>query len=498
MNRREFIKYSTTLGVISLFDITDTGFAEQTSKLKMPNFRISEGAGLLLKNLNLVDVKEEKIVYPSHILIRNKKIEDISYGNECPECEITLDLNGKFAIPGIINAHCHLTLPGAFGLRLNFLTSLRRQIERNAEECLRHGVTTVRDMLGFPSSLEALEKSIANGNLLGPRILRNTAIQVNSGYAEALSMIGGKRMIIGVKSAEEAKKAVKYACHYNNANFIKTFLQFNQLWLPGKPLPVLDDKMLRAIVDEAEKHDRPVALHHTSVEGFRRALKSGVHSLEHMAIDNLLTDEDIELLLKSNTGIIPTASVAWALAFRRNGDPFSDAKEVQDIIEDRKERITSHLDEFAEPSVKEVALTYLKKFSDPTYFDEKHLMLTPEPKFFNSAAVLGNRNLLRLVEAGALIGCGNDGGIPFVFPGSMTLEMAILQRLGIKPAEILKMATINNAKILRMEDRIGSINKGKLADIVILSANPLDDIINTAKIENVFFEGVLKYTVLNL
>ncbi len=495
MNRRDFIKYTSTLGVISLFDVANTGCAELTPKLKPAEFKIPEGAGLLLKNLNLVDVKEGKTIYPSHILIRGKIIEEISYGNECPECEITLDLNGKYAIPGIINAHCHLTLPGAFGLRLKFLTSLKRQIERNAEECLRHGVTTVRDMLGFPEALDRIQKAIAKGELLGPRILRNTAVQVDSGYGEALSIIGGKRMIIGIRSAEEARKAVKYACHNNNADFIKTFLQYNQLWLPGEPLPVLDDKMLQAIVDEAEKHGRPVALHHTSLEGFRRALKTGAHSLEHMAIDNLLTDEDIELLLKSNTGIIPTASVAWALAFRRNGDPLSESKEVQEIIEDRRERIVSHLDEFAEPAIKEVALTYLEKFSDPSYFDEKHLMLTPEPKFFNSAAVIGNRNLLHLVEAGALIGCGNDGGIPFVFPGSMALEMGILQRLGIKPAEILRMATINNAKILRIADRIGSLEKGKIADLVVLSANPLEDILNTARIEKVFFEGALKFAV---
>jgi imidazolonepropionase-like amidohydrolase len=494
MKRRDFIKYSTLLGVISLFDAANTGCTELTPNLKPANFKIPDGSGLLLKNLNIIDVKEGKVIYPAHILIRGKRIEEIAYGNECPTCEIVLDLNGRYAMPGIINAHCHLTLPGAFGLRLKFLTSLRRQIERNAEECLRHGVTTVRDMLGFPSALDKLQREISDGKLLGPRILRNTAVQVDSGYGEALSMIGGKRMITGVNSPEEARKAVKFACH-NNVDFIKTFLQYNQLWLPGKPLPVLDDDTLRAIVDEAEKHERPVALHHTSVEGFRRALKAGVPSLEHMAIDNILSEEDVELLLKSNAGIIPTASVAWALAFKRTGDPLSESKEVQELIEDRKERISAHLDEFAEPAVKEVALQYLKKFSDPEYFDESHLMLTPEPKFFNSAAVIGNRNLMQLVEAKALIGCGNDGGIPFVFPGSMTLEMGILQRLGIKPAEILKMATINNARILRMADRLGSIERNKIADIVILSDNPLVDITNTAKIEKVFFEGQLKYSV---
>ena len=95
----------------------------------------------------------------------------------------------------------------------------------------------------------------------------------------------------------------------------------------------------------------------------------------------------------------------------------------------------------------------------------------------------------------ACIGCGNDGGIPFVYPGGMAFEMALSQKIGIKPAEILKMATINNAKILRKSDELGSIKKGKAADLVVLKANPLDDITNVKHIEKVIFEGQVKYEV---
>jgi imidazolonepropionase-like amidohydrolase len=495
MKRREFIKYCISSGALTLISATESGCVELSPRLKPAELKPSSTNTILLKNLRLVDVENGRILYPAHIIIKGKIIEDVITGNDIPRCDITLDLNDRYVIPGLINAHCHLTLPGTFGLRLKFLISLKRQIERNAEECLRHGITTVRDMLGFPSALENLIKDINAGKLLGPRILRNTAIQVKGGYLEPLSILGGNRMIMGIHSPEEARRAVKIACHNYNPDFIKTFLQYQELWLPGNPLPVLSDDMLLAIRDEAEKHGKPVALHHTSVEGLRRALKAGIHSLEHMAVDNLLTDEDINLILKSNAGIIPTASVAWALAFRRNGDPFSDSTEVTEIIEDRLQHIELYLEEFAENPVKEIAMDAMRKFSNPNYFDSNHIMLTPEPKIFNSAAVIGNRNLMRIANAGALIGCGNDGGIPFLFPGMMALEMGILQRQGLKAIEILRMATINNAKILRLDDRLGSIKKGKIADIVVLSANPLEDVKNIARIEKVFLEGDLKYSL---
>ena len=155
---------------------------------------------------------------------------------------------------------------------------------------------------------------------------------------------------------------------------------------------------------------------------------------------------------------------------------------------------SSSLGMCSKEGIKEIALKYFKRYSDPEYFDRWHLMPTPEPKLFNAGAVIGYQNLRRLAEAGAFMGCGNDGGVPFLFPGGMALEMGILQRSGIRPGDILKMATINNAKILRMSDRIGSIQKGKLADIVILSANPFEDTENLWGIEKVFLEGQLKFS----
>ncbi len=495
MDRRGFLRNSALFGSAALSHVTSCGCVSLSKPLKPAKFPVPPGGRVLLKNGRIVDVEGGKVVYPGHVLIRNKIMEEVAEGSDIPRADITIDLKGSYVMPGLINNHCHLTFPGTADPGSKFLLSALRQMDRNAEECLRHGVTTVRDMLGFSGVIERMKRDIAKGRMLGPRILRCTALQVKGGYLSPFAWIGGDRMISIVGSAPEARDAVKRACD-DGADFIKTFLQYTQLWIPADPIPVLGDEELTAINDEAERHGRVVALHHTSVEGFQRALGAGIPSFEHMPRDGLLGEDDIEAFVKRGFGIIPTTSVAWALSNRRNGDPYSDHPEVSEIIEDRKARLEKMLNEFAEEGIKEITLKYSQRYSKPEYFDRRHLMPTPEPKLFNSAAVIGSQNLNRLAEAGALIGCGNDGGVPFLltFPGAMVLEMAVLQRLGIKPKDILRMATVNNAKILRMSDKIGSIRKGMLADVVVLSANPFEDTENLGKIEKVFLEGQLKFS----
>jgi imidazolonepropionase-like amidohydrolase len=495
MDRRDFLRNSALFGSAGLLHVTSCGCVSLSKPLKPAKFPVPPGSRVLLKNGRIVDVEGERIVYPGQVLVRDKIIEEVAERSDIPRADITIDLKGGYVMPGLINNHCHLTFPGTADPGSKFLLSALRQMDRNAEECLRHGVTTVRDMLGFSGVIERMKRDIAKGRMLGPRILRCTALQVKGGYLSPLTWIAGDDMISIVGSAPEARDAVAKACD-DGADFIKTFLQYTQLWIPAGPIPVLGDEELTAINDEAERRGRVVAVHHTNIEGFRRALGAGISSFEHMPRDELLTDADIEAFIKKGASVIPTVSVAWSLSNRRNGDPYSEHPEVSEIIEDRKARLEKMLNEFAEEGIKEIALKYFRRFSDPGYFDHWHLMPTPEPKIFNSAAVIGSQNLNRLAEAGALIGCGNDGGVPFLltFPGAMVLEMELLQRIGIKPNDILKMATINNAKILRMSDKIGSIRKGKLADIVILSANPFEDTENLGKIEKVFLEGQLKFS----
>jgi len=105
-------------------------------------------------------------------------------------------------------------------------------------------------------------------------------------------------------------------------------------------------------------------------------------------------------------------------------------------------------------------------------------------------------NLRKMKDAGVLIGCGIDAGMPFTFFGGQYREYELLSRVGFKNEEILKCATINNARILRMEEKIGSLEPGKYADLVVLGENPLKEIKALRTPHMVFKEGrILHCTV---
>ena len=110
----------------------------------------------------------------------------------------------------------------------------------------------------------------------------------------------------------------------------------------------------------------------------------------------------------------------------------------------------------------------------------------------------GYVNLKKMNQAGILIGCGIDAGMPFCYFGGNYREYEIMQRAGFTNIEILRCATINNAKILRLVDRIGSLETGKYADMVVLDNNPLEDIRALRKPQMVFKEGVLMFSAGNL
>jgi imidazolonepropionase-like amidohydrolase len=96
-----------------------------------------------------------------------------------------------------------------------------------------------------------------------------------------------------------------------------------------------------------------------------------------------------------------------------------------------------------------------------------------------------------MYEAGAKFCCGNDGGVPLTWPGTLAIEMGLLEYLGVSRADVLRSATINAASLIDMESELGSIEAGKLADIVLLSENPFDDIRAVERVEAVFRSGVL-------
>jgi imidazolonepropionase-like amidohydrolase len=178
---------------------------------------------------------------------------------------------------------------------------------------------------------------------------------------------------------------------------------------------------------------------------------------------------------------VSTGSVAFALAYRSPGDELWGDDPLPRLVRERDNLLPGILNEFAEPELAKGALDYHKALSDPAYFAKKQSLPVPAVKFFTAAAVYGSANMKKLYQTGAKFGCGNDGGVPFVFPGAMWLEMTLMQESGVKPAEVLRAATLTNAKILNLERSIGTVNTGRIADLAVFEKNPLEDARNLRK-----------------
>lgn len=466
-----------------------------TSRYRKPEQLTKQNEKLLLTNINIIDVKNSIAIKNKNILIYNGHIEAILSKDK--SFSITPDrvvnLQGHYAMPGLINAHCHITMPGGLGYDLKFLMSLKRQAERNAEECIKHGVTTVRDMFAPSDWLDDLREKINKQEIIGPRIQWCCAMDVRRGYLSIPGSFTKNKYWKYVSTPSQAIDAVKRSID-QGPDFIKLFQQRKQLFLPGKLLPMMDVKTIEAICNEANRHGKQVALHHTELFGLKNGLEGGIDSFEHMPCDKLVTDKEIEGLMNSKASIIPTASVPFGLAHERKGDPNWGKKNVLYIAEKRNQLMPGLLKTFCEPDVEKSSIKTFNKLRDPASFEKYHILPYIDPSYFTAGADMGAKNTIKLYHAGVTFGAGNDGGVPFCFPGALPLELSLLEEQGIKTVDLIKMVTYSNAKIMGLEHSIGTIENGKLADLIITEKNPLHTVQHLSSPSMVFKEGEILFS----
>ncbi|MEW6076458.1 MAG: amidohydrolase family protein [Thermodesulfobacteriota bacterium] len=491
MNRRQFLQ----LAALAAMGTATNSCARLSPRRVAPEPLARPEDYLLLTGCSIIDVARGIALKDHALLIRNRRIAAVlpPEAERPAAADRTLDLKGAWVMPGIINAHCHMSLSGAMGFGPGMIMAFERQLERNAEECVRHGVTTVRDMLSMGVFLEDLRHKIGRGDVLGPRIQWSSALDVRDGYTDRMLPFFKKTPFWQpVDTPEEGRLAVRRAAD-RGANFIKLFQQPRELLMPGSTIPVMDGTTVRAIQDEAERLGKYVAMHHTTLDGLMTGLDAGVPSLEHMATDKGIPEAAARRIIDNGHTIIPTASVAFALAYPRHGDVNWGKGFSVRIEQERRQSMPALIEEFCEPELAGSTLKYHRRLCDPASYESRHLFPWPDPTVMNAAANDGALNTIDLYRAGVTFGCGNDGGVPLIFPGAMVLEMRLLEEQGMRPADILRMATLNNARLIREEDNLGSVEPGKLADLVVFRDNPLETVQNAARPEMVFMGGRLVY-----
>ncbi|MBU1169308.1 MAG: amidohydrolase family protein [Proteobacteria bacterium] len=464
----------------------------------------------ILTHVNVVDVISGQVTPDAHVIIDSiGKIISMGQGPvELSPGHRVIDMKGRYLTPGLIDAHCHSTVSPVFAMRMADLVKHARQQKMNYVNTINSGVTTIRDMGAFTGMLRWFMRDIEKGRLPGPRVVYcNSILNVKGShpeippsdvnfFARPASVFMGMMM-----SNFKGPDQLAYYLEENarGASFIKLTLDNKTIFCKKDPtLPVYSTKELDTIFGYAEKKGLPVVGHHHYVFGFDRAMEYPFHSIEHVVSDQYLSDAQVQRMADRKVAIVPTLTIAQSYLMEEafDGIPAELKSDwVDDELKVRRHYFDMEAGNHCEPSLHAQNLAMLdnyKRYKQSSLFEHKKFLVNPELYF--GMVNKGFANLKKMKDAGVLIGCGIDAGMPLNYFGGLYREFEIFQRLGFTSLEILQCATINNAKILKMDDSIGSLDPGKWADMVAFDDNPLRDVQVLRNPAMVFKQGQLMYS----
>jgi imidazolonepropionase-like amidohydrolase len=395
-----------------------------------------------------------------------------------------IDLKGQTLLPGLIDAHVHITVPFVFKVNFDAISQMNRQLEKNFFNCVKYGVTTVRDMGAFPAKIQRWRKKIDNGAVIGPRIITaNSFITCKTGVPEMAptlnfleAIMAGGQFVERVKTPSDAALVANRLID-KGAEWIKTQYSEKSFLFHGR-LENLSDDCFMALRRTADRRGARLALHHTEAAGFKKGIQIGADSLEHAPTDKL-DALSIEHFVIGNMAIVPTLKVL--------GDAFEIDEMRQWLNGNGK---TDFMPEPLRQSINEVERLMKKPYPPKDYMEKFY----PDIEFFKRGYPIAMKNVEKIKAGGGKIGVGTDVcGTGLSFFGHYYKELQHLVKAGFSTAEALKAATSVNADIIGMGDRIGTVETHKDADFTVIEGDPIEDIAAVRNVRWVVKGGEIIY-----
>lgn len=363
------------------------------------------------------------------IIIEGNRITDIQNGYTSNPTDIVVDLKDKTVLPGLIDMHVHIESETSKDMYVKRMSQNQADVayeaQKIAKTTLLAGFTTVRDLGGSGVNI-SLRNAINKGLVDGPRIFTSgKTIATTGGHGDPTN--GWRNDITFpdkfddgvVDSYDEARKAVRQR-YQDGVDCIKITATGGVLSIAknGKGPQFMMDE-LDGVIQTAKDYGYHVAAHAHGAEGMKRALKAGVTTIEH---GTFMDDEAIALFIEKGAYYVPTIIA---------GKTVADSAKVK-----------GYYHPFVVPKAIETGRVIQETFA-------------------------------KAYKAGVKVAFGTDAG---VYPhGYNAKEFQYMVEAGMPMAECLLSATVTNAKILGVDDQIGSLEKGKIADIIAVSGDPLKD-----------------------
>ncbi|MED5396052.1 MAG: amidohydrolase family protein [Pseudomonadota bacterium] len=372
----------------------------------------------LFTNAQIIDGTGE--TFRGFLAIDGNEISKVGPGapDDTPSGFEVVDLAGACLLPGFFDCHVHLRSDGLADPRAQVLSDTDAMCAlrsaRNAQQTIEAGITTIRDC-GSTNFVDfSVRKAVENGLIPGPRMMLSGKI---------ICMTGGHGWNVGHQA--DGPDGVRRAAREQlraGADNVK-LAATGGILTPGTEIGASQFTVdeLRAAVEEAKKRGATSCAHAHGASGIKNAVEAGVDSIEH---GYYLDEEGIEMMLARGTVLVATSAAVRNVAAKGVEHGL-----LEDVHRKASEAVESHIETFTQA-----------------------------------------------YKAGVKLAMGTDSGVPFTHHGNNLDELGYLVEMGLSPMEAIQAATLESAKLLQLGDSLGSLQAGKLADVVVFDGDPLADI----------------------